>query len=106
MSICNCILVSKKPEAERHNVAQGILSGFKKMTQVLTYQLKDSDINHLMDIAKFFKDHSELCVSDITNGKKVQVKVTEYGPEMLKSIRRQSGFNDDYLIKAFAPNEN
>ena len=60
-----------------------------------------------MDIAKFYKDHKELCVSaDITNGKKVQVKVTEYGPEMLKSIRRQSGFNDDFLIHAFAPVEN
>jgi hypothetical protein len=63
-------------------------------------------VNHIIDIAHFYKDHEDLCVSDITNGKKVQVKITEYGPEMLKSLRRQSGFNDDFLIKAFAPKEN
>jgi len=50
------------------------------------------------------------------DGNKVPVKITEYGPEMLKNIRWQSGFSDDYLIKynllsligfrAFAPIEN
>ena len=35
----------------------------------------------------------------LIDGKKIQVKITEYGPEMLKSLRRQSGFNDEFLIK-------
>lgn len=70
-----------------------------RVANLLTYQLKDNDINHIMDIAEFYEKHENLCVQDITDGKKVQVKITEYGPEMLKTIRRQSGFNDDFLIK-------
>lgn len=61
-----------------------------------------------MDIGTFFKQNPELC-HDITSnfsphfkfldGNKVPVKITEYGPEMLKQIKWQSGFNDDFLLK-------
>lgn len=65
MSICNCIHASKKPETTA-NVA-GVMSGLVKFAKVLTYQLKDNDVNHIMDIADFYRLHPELCVSDITS---------------------------------------
>lgn len=34
------------------------------------------------------------------------VKITEYGPDMMNIIRKDSGFSDDLLIQAFAPKEN
>ena len=79
-------------------------------------------------MADFYKKHEDLCVQDVTSkdhflikfldGNKVQVKITEYGPELMKNIRRQSGFNEDFLMKynflpswiyvyrSFAPKEN
>jgi hypothetical protein len=35
----------------------------------------------------------------VIDGNKVKVKITEYGPDLLRPIRRGSGFNDDFLIK-------
>lgn len=59
---------------------------------------KDNDINHLMDMADFFKKNGHLCVSDVTDGKKVQIRIQEYEPTIVKKIRRKSGYNDDFLI--------
>lgn len=65
----------------------------------LTYQLKENDIYHIMDMAAFFKKNSHLCVSDVTNGKKVQIKVSEYDREICKNIRRKSGYDEEYFLK-------
>ena len=53
------------------------MAGLVKFAKVLTYQLyfhnlynfyrRDNDLNHIMDIAEFYKLHPELCVSDITS---------------------------------------
>lgn len=32
------------------------------------------------------------------DGRKVQIKITEYCPELLRPIRRASGFSEDFLI--------
>lgn len=52
-------------------------------------------------MAAFYQANKDICVSDVTSkpwlsenlnnyldGKKVQIKITEYGPDMLKFIRR------------------
>jgi len=88
MSICNCILATKRKEDEGNKVATGMIKGFVNLVKVVTYQLNDNDLNHIMDIDDFYKENKELCTDDITNGRRVQVKITEYGPEMLKSLRR------------------
>lgn len=51
-----------------------------------------------MDMADFFKKNGHLCVSDVTDGKKVQIRIQEYEPTIVKKIRRKSGYNDDFLI--------
>lgn len=35
-------------------------------TKLIIYS-KDNDINHLMDMAEFYKKHENLCVSDVTS---------------------------------------
>ena len=32
------------------------------------------------------------------DGKKVQIKVVEYGPELMRQIRKNSGFDEENLI--------
>ncbi len=40
-----------------------------------------------------------ISVHNFIDGSKVKVKITEYGPELLRPIRRHSGYTDDFLIK-------
>lgn len=40
-----------------------------------------------MDVAAFYKQHPGLCVTDLTKGKKVQVKVSEFDREIVSKIR-------------------
>eukprot|EP00347_Sterkiella_histriomuscorum_P002290 403368723 len=104
MSICECLLMKQK--VQNQNVV-GVVGGILKLAQAaLTYQLQDNDINYIMDIADFFQKNQDLCVADITNGKKVQVKITEYGPDLFKQIRKSSGFQEDFLINTFSPKSN
>lgn len=49
-----------------------------------------------MDMATFYKQNPALCVSDVTNGKKVQIKVTEYDRDICRKIREHSGI--DYML--------
>eukprot|EP00347_Sterkiella_histriomuscorum_P012117 403369830 len=104
MSICECLLMKQK--VQNQNVV-GVVGGILKLAKAaLTYQLQDNDINYIMDIADFFQKNQDLCVADITNGKKVQVKITEYGPDLFKQIRKSSGFQEDFLINTFSPKSN
>lgn len=67
---------------------------------------KENDIYHIMDMANFYRKNPHLCVSDVTNGKKVQIKISEYDREIVHKIRKKSGFGDEYFLKSFAPREN
>ena len=42
----------------------GQLINFTK--KALTYQLKDNDINHIINIDDFYKQNEEICASDMT----------------------------------------
>lgn len=59
---------------------------------------KNNDVNHIMDMADFFRRNEHLCVSDITDGKKVQIKISEYEPALLTKIRRNSGYDAKHMI--------
>ena len=88
------------------------MGGLIKFAQkAITYQLydnaifniyysnrKDDDVNHIMDMADFFKRFEDICATDVTNGTRVSVKITEYCPELLRPIRKASGFTEDFLI--------
>ena len=50
-------------------------------------------------MAAFYKNNPHLCVSDVTNGKKVQIKISEYDRDIVKKIRRKSGYNDSFFLK-------
>jgi hypothetical protein len=52
-----------------------------------------------MDMAQFYKQNPELCVSDVTKGKKVQIKITEYSRETCRKIRIKSGFGNEEFLK-------
>lgn len=52
-----------------------------------------------MDVAKFYKLHKELCVSDLTQGKKVQVKISEFDRDIVTKIRLASGYDDHYYLQ-------
>lgn len=52
-----------------------------------------------MDMADFFKKNEHLCVSDVTDGQKVQIKISEYEPNIMKKIRRKSGYDGRSLIQ-------
>ena len=52
-----------------------------------------------MDVAKFYKKHKHLCVSDLTKGKKVQVKISEFDRDQVTKIRHISGFDDQYYLQ-------
>ncbi|CDW91170.1 saicar synthase-like protein [Stylonychia lemnae] len=67
---------------------------------------KDNDVNHIIDMAEFFKKFEDICATDVTNGNKVQVKITEYCPELLRPIRKHSGYSEEYLMNSFSPREN
>jgi hypothetical protein len=40
----------------------------------MTYRA-DQDKNHDLDMAKFYNENADLCVSDLTNGRAVKVKI-------------------------------
>ena len=48
-----------------------------------------------MDMAEFYKANPEMCVSDLTKGKRVQIQITEYEKGICKKIRRQSGYAEE-----------
>lgn len=83
MSICHCTLNETQEEYRKKGLG-GLIRAVKKG---LTYQLGENDIYHIMDMAEFYKLNLNLCVSDVTNGKKVQIKITEYDREICKKIR-------------------
>jgi len=56
-------------------VASGVVSNLKHFAKVLTYQLKDNDVNHVIDLAEFYKTYPEYCVSDITS--KANLKIND-----------------------------
>lgn len=66
-----------------------------------------------MDMAEFFKKFEDICATDVTSkishfiylfldGSKVSVKITEYCPELLRPIRKSSGYTEDFLIRYIA----
>ena len=69
MSICHCLIYAT--EQEEHDKNLGLGKGIMNAVRGLTYQLKDEDIYHIVDMASFFKKNPHMCVSDVTNGKKV-----------------------------------
>ena len=52
-----------------------------------------------MDMADFFKKNSQLCVSDVTRGKKVQIQITEYDRDIFRKLRRRSGIDTLTFLK-------
>lgn len=52
-----------------------------------------------MDIADFFRKNGNLCVLDITDGQKNQIRIQEYEPSIVKKIRKKSGYSDEFLIQ-------
>jgi hypothetical protein len=50
-------------------------------------------------MAQFYKQNPHLCVSDVTNGKKVQIKVTEYDRDICREIRGVSGIDYNVFLK-------
>ena len=77
MSICNCILATKRKEDEGNKVATGMIKGFVNLVKVVTYQLNDNDLNHIMDIDDFYKENKELCTDDITKRTSIVAKSLE-----------------------------
>jgi predicted HAD superfamily phosphohydrolase len=66
----------------------------------LTYQLTDSnDIYHIMDVAAFYKKNPGLCVTDLTKGQKVQVKISEFDRDIVTKVRQRSGYDNEYFLK-------
>ena len=53
----------------------------------MIYSRKDNDINHLMDMAEFYKKNEELCVTDITSNIKIYIVCNNF------CIRCQKGSN-------------
>lgn len=72
--------------------------GLLNAVKGLTYQLGENDIYHIMDMANFYKQNPGLCVSDVTNGKKVQIKVTEYDRDICRKIREKSGIDFNHFL--------
>lgn len=40
-----------------------------------------------------------MCTFDLTDGKKLKIKIFEYSPESMKAMRKLSGFDKDFFIK-------
>jgi Phosphatidylinositol-4-phosphate 5-Kinase len=72
----------------------------------LCYRKENNDIYHILDVAAFYKKHPNLCVSDLTKGQKVQVKVSEFDRDIVSKIKQKSGYDDHFFLKSFAPREN
>jgi hypothetical protein len=103
MSICHSLLHASEEGHKKHHKLDDLVSAMKSLTYLGT---GSNDIFHIMDVAKFYKDHGELCVTDLTKGKKVQVKVSEFERDLVTKIRHKSGYDDDFYLKSFAPREN
>lgn len=105
MSICHSLIHASEEGGHKkhHKFADDIVSAMKSLTYLGT---GSNDIFHIMDVAKFYKEHAELCVTDLTKGKKVQVKVSEFERDIVTKIRHKSGYDDDFYLKSFAPREN
>lgn len=71
MSICNCLITAQHHEDERKSHGLGV--NLFNVVKGFTYQLSHSDneIIHIMDMADFYKKNPDMCVSDVTRGKKV-----------------------------------
>jgi len=59
-----------------------------------------------VDVATFYKNNPDLCVTDLTKGKRVQVKVSEFERDIVSKIRHKSGYDNEFFLKSFAPREN
>lgn len=35
--------------------------------KAITYQLKDDDVNHLIDMADYFSKNEDICATDVTS---------------------------------------
>jgi hypothetical protein len=57
-------------------------------------------------VATFYKNNPELCVTDLTKGSRVQVKVSEFERDIVSKIRRNSGYDNEFFLKSFSPREN
>ena len=91
-------------------MAKGVVDGVFNALKAATYQLDSKDPLHKIELNKFYKDHKDLCAEDVSSkyspdflsqfidGDKISVKIKEYGPEVMKKIRMQSGFSDDFLL--------
>lgn len=72
MSVCYCVLNSKKLQEKDQNsqnvtkVAKGVVNAFVNTIKAVTYQLQENDLNHVMDLGTFFHQNPELC-HDITS---------------------------------------
>ncbi len=99
MSICHCLIQARHAEEHKKMKEMGLAHLISAVKKGLTYQLAEDDIFHLMDMAHFYKENTNLCVSDVTNGKKVQIRVTEYDRDTCKKIREQSNIDYDLFLK-------
>ena len=50
-------------------------------------------------MSDFYKKYPHLCVTDLTKGQMVQIKVSEYDRDIVAAIRHRSGFNDETFLK-------
>ena len=117
MSICHCMISGLDLEDGKTTIKGLKIGMIKKAFKYKLYDLskynlysKDNDLNHIMDMSDFFARNKEICVSDVTgksyciwlrmlinfeiDGQKVQIKISEYDPRIVKKIRKMSGFDD------------
>lgn len=59
-----------------------------------------------MDVAGFYKKYPHLCVTDLTQGRRVQVRISEFDRDIATKIRQRSGYDNEFFLNSFAPKEN
>jgi len=57
-------------------------------------------------MATFYRNNINICPSDLTQGKRVQVKVSEFKRELITKIRESSNFDNKFFFDSFSPQTN
>lgn len=82
MSITHCFKNQDNREQNSKanlNILQRGMATISTLKNTLI-NLKDDDKQHIIDMAEFFQQNLDLCISDVTNGKPLRIKIDEYSP--------------------------